>query len=194
MCQAYFESIKVENGVPLHLEYHQRRVDRCSAVNLVQTTDTIPLPNNGIYKLRISYTPIAVVKVSIEEYSPKTIDTLKIVDGGNVDYSLKYEDRSVLNELHNQRDLCDDVLIIKDGKITDTSFCNTVFSDGFKWVTPKRPLLEGTCRARLICEGKISEEDITVDDLDRYKYYMLINAMLDFNLNRKKSIDHIVRS
>ncbi|MCK9156611.1 MAG: aminotransferase class IV [Paludibacteraceae bacterium] len=194
MCQAYFESIKVENGVPLHLEYHQRRVDRCSAVNLVQTTDTIPLPNNGIYKLRISYTPIAVVKVSIEEYSPKTIDTLKIIDGGNVDYSLKYDDRSVLNKLHNQRDLCDDVLIIKDGKITDTSFCNIVFSDGFKWVTPKRPLLEGTCRARLICEGKISEEDITVDDLDRYKYYMLINAMLDFNLNRQKCIDHIVRS
>lgn len=186
MSQVYFESIRVADGKAFNLEYHQRRVDKSSDIKLHDVVKTLSLPQDGVYKLRISYTSDLVLRTDISKYLPKKIDTLKAVRDEHIDYSLKSEDRSALNRLHGLKGSCDDVLIIKNGMVTDTSFCNILFSDGSKWVTPSTPLLEGTCRARLISEGKIFVEDISITDLQKYKYYMLVNAMLDFDLQRTK--------
>lgn len=191
MCQVYFESIRVVDGNVLNLDFHQRRVDKTSAIKLADIISTMSLPQDGVHKLRISYTHAAVLHTEISKYVPKRIDTLKVVHDDSIDYSLKSEDRSALNRLYELRDGHDDVLIIKNGMVTDTSFCNILFSDGAKWVTPGTPLLEGTCRARLVQEGKVCVEDISVERLFKYKYYMLVNAMLDFDLQRKKTVDSI---
>jgi len=57
---------------------------------------------------------------------------------------------------------------------------NIVFYDGYRWVTPEIPLLEGTQRSKLISDGIITEETITPDDLKKYKKARLINALLEF--------------
>lgn len=188
MCPVYFESIRVTDGKVFHLDYHQRRVERISAVQLQEAVDRVSLPQKGLYKLRISYTPTAILRTDIQAYTPKDIDSLKGVYDDHIDYSLKSEDRSALNRLHRLRESCDDVLIIKNGRVTDTSYCNILFSDGAKWITSDTPLLEGTCRARLIEEGKVSVEEIRVTDLHAFKYYMLVNAMLDFDEQRCKQM------
>lgn len=191
MCPVYFESIRVADGKVFHLNYHQRRVERISAVQLQEAVDRVSLPQKGLYKLRISYTPTAILRTDIQAYTPKDIDSLKGVYDDHIDYSLKSEDRSALNRLHRLRESCDDVLIIKNGRITDTSYCNILFSDGAKWITSDTPLLEGTCRARLIEEGKIGVEEIRVTDLHAFKYYMLVNAMLDFDEQRRKQMSSL---
>lgn len=191
MYPVYFESIRVEDGKVFHLEYHQKRVDKSSIVQLHEVIDTMVLPPDGVYKLRISYTPTTILCMDIQPYIPKQIDTLKVVYNDDIEYSLKREDRRELGKLHRLREDCDDVLIIKHGMVTDTSFCNILFSDGARWITPSTPLLEGTCRARLIQEGKVGVVDIALADLSKYKYYMLINAMLDFDLNRRKMMSSI---
>lgn len=191
MCPVYFESIRVIDGQVYHLEYHQRRVNQSSAVQLQDVLRTISLPQEGIYKLRISYTPTTILHTDISRYIPKRIETLKIVEDNRIDYSLKREDRSVLNQLHDMRQECDDVLIVKNGMITDTSFCNILLNNGVNWVTPSTPLLEGTCRARLIQEKKICVEDISLTDLSKFKHFMLINALLDFDLQRQQFISNI---
>lgn len=188
MCPVYFESIRVADGKVFHLDYHQRRVERISAVQLQEAVDRVSLPQKGLYKLRISYTPTAILRTDTQAYTPKDIDSLKGVYDDHIDYSLKSEDRSALNRLHRLRESCDDVLIIKNGRVTDTSYCNILFSDGAKWITPDTPLLEGTCRARLIEEGKVGVEEIRITDLHAFKYYMLVNAMLDFDEQRRKQI------
>lgn len=188
MCPVYFESIRVADGKVFHLDYHQRRVERISAVQLQEAVDRVSLPQKGLYKLRISYTPTAILRTDIQAYTPKDIDSLKGVYDDHIDYSLKSEDRSALNRLHRLRESCDDVLIIKNGRITDTSYCNILFSDGAKWITSDTPLLEGTCRARLIEEEKVGVEEIRVTDLHAFKYYMLVNAMLDFDEQRRKQM------
>jgi 4-amino-4-deoxychorismate lyase len=80
--------------------------------------------------------------------------------------------------LFTQRQNHDDILIVKNGLITDTSYSNVAFFDGQLWFTPHQPLLPGTARARLLHEGCLQEAKITLTDLHRFEKCSLINAML----------------
>ena len=46
-------------------------------------------------------------------------------------------------------------------------------------ITPTTYLLNGTCRQRLIAEGKVTPIDISVSDLSSFENLYLINAMLN---------------
>ena len=77
----------------------------------------------------------------------------------------------------------DDILIIKDLLVTDTSIANIAFeTSGGEWITPKNPLLKGTTRARLLDEGKLKEADIRVHELRSFTKVALLNAMIDFDV------------
>ena len=73
---------------------------------------------------------------------------------------MKLRQRGKLNELFAKKGSCDDVIIVRNGLITDSSYANLIFFDGREWITPKVPLLEGTCRARLLASGKIKTGNI----------------------------------
>lgn len=109
----------------------------------------------------------------------RKIGSLRLVDGGNIDYRYKATDRSALTALLDQRAGCDDILIVRDGKITDTSFSNVVFEDaGGGLYTPDTCLLKGTRRESLLDAGIIRECPITVDDIRRFRKVLLVNAMI----------------
>lgn len=181
-----FESIKVKNGQIHNLPYHQQRVNRDSTVNLsTYISNNILLPMIGEYKLRIVYTNSYVESHSLEPYSPRKVESLKIVIDNYIDYHKKYKNRTSLNNLLTQKETCDDILIIKNSLVCDTSFTNILFFDGKKWITPEQPLLEGTCRARLIAQKMISPEAISFEDLKGFSKFLLINAMLDFDITKE---------
>jgi 4-amino-4-deoxychorismate lyase len=136
-------------------------------------------PKTGLYKCRILYTD-KIDSVEFIPYEVKPIQSLKIVYDHTIDYALKYEDRNKINALADQRQYCDDVLIIKNGFVTDASYSNVIFFDGNQWVTPNTPLLKGTMRQFLLDVAKIKEEAITVQDIPSFKSFRLINAMLGF--------------
>lgn len=180
-----FETIKVINGEVCNLLYHQRRVAKYSDVDIFGYIVTnVAIPLMGRYKLRITYTKTHVSNHLIEQYTPKKIESLKLVVDDNIDYHQKFDDRSSLNNLVAQKGDCDDILIIKNSLVTDISFANILFFDGKRWITPETPLLEGTCRARLIAQNIITPQIIAVDDIKLYSKFMTINAMLDFNTQR----------
>jgi 4-amino-4-deoxychorismate lyase len=117
--------------------------------------------------------------VEFGNYQPRKIASLRLVEvGADFDYHLKYADRTALNSLLAMRGDCDEILIVKDGCITDTSFSNVVLTDGEHFVTPETCLLPGTMRAALLHTGKIAAAHVTVADLSRYTHIHLINAML----------------
>ena len=64
--------------------------------------------------------------------------------GGALDYAFKYEDRSALMRLTRQKGICDDILITKDGFITDTSYSNVVLENSEGLFVPHTYLLNGT--------------------------------------------------
>lgn len=181
MCRL-FETIRIENGKAVSLEYHQQRVAKVSSVQLLPHVAQIKLPVAGVYKLRIDYdTEKGITGTILEKYEIRRVVTLKAVHCDTISYPLKYADRRVLDMLHAQRGKSDDVLIIKNNFVTDTTFANILFSAGGQWFTPSTPLLKGTCREKLLTEGIVTERCITAADIKNYDKAMLINAMLPFD-------------
>ena len=180
-----FETIRVEAGRARHLDFHQRRVDAtrrelAPGAEPLQLARFIPkeLPVEGLFRLRIVYSP-AVESVTIEPYHRRTIRSLACVSADGVDYHRKWIDRDTLNALKTSRSDADDVILVRNGLITDSSYSNLAFWDGSTWMTPRVPLLEGTARARLIEEGILVPADIALDQLERFTQVSLINALND---------------
>jgi 4-amino-4-deoxychorismate lyase len=92
-----------------------------------------------------------------------------------------------------ERGVGDDILIIRQGLITDTSYCNILFFDGVRWVTPDEPLLRGTKRTALIEHGNVFPLRIAYGDLNYFSHFMLVNALLDFDVSRAIDISGILR-
>ena len=183
-----FESIKVVDGNLVNLEWHQRRVDNSrkkllGRTNQLNLKDIIEVPEefaNGVVKCRLPY-GLAPGTVIFSNYVKRQITSLKQVECEPFDYSFKYEDRTRLDQLYQQRGACDEVLITHDGIIKDTSYSNVALYDGEQWYTPQHPLLEGTQRAKLLALGKIKLRNIHILDLSGFKKLVLINAMLEFD-------------
>ena len=177
----FIETIKVKEGRFFDLEYHRRRMER-TARRFLGTVPELPLalrpPDGGLYKYRVEYGE-TIVKTSLSRYRFRPVNSLRLVDGTGTDYRFKSADRGGLDRLFGLRDGCDDVLIVSDGRLTDTSFSNVVLYDGREYYTPARPLLRGTKRERLLAEGKIREAEIRATDLPAFERLFLINAMID---------------
>lgn len=182
------ESIKWKDGVIYNLEYHQQRLNlsmkelfpEAAVIDLAIELSAIQLPFLGLYKLRVVYSSL-IEKIEIEPYTLRSIQSLKVVYQNNIDYHLKYADRQVLNQLFSQRGNCDDIIIVKNGVVTDSFSANLLFFDGQRWVTPDSPLLKGTQRQYMLDNGLIFEKHITLKDLASFQKVGLINAMMDFD-------------
>ena len=132
----------------------------------------------GKHKFRFEYDS-ASYQLESEVYQPKSIQTIKLVEA-NLDYNFKFIDRSGLQNLLDQSQ-ADEIIIVKNGLVTDSSYSNLAFFDGSGWWTPERPLLAGIRRASLLDRGKIKTIKIRIDDLLKYEKVSLVNAMLDLD-------------
>ncbi len=178
------ETIRCVNGVALYLEYHQKRVDE-SRIALFDTNHSLVLrdyiapPKHGVFRCRIVYSR-TIHTIEYLPYLPKSIRTLQIVSS-IISYDYKFADRSSLEALKKKYPKADDIVIEKDGFITDTSIANLAFFDGKVWFTPDKPLLEGTTRKRLLESGFLTPRAIKKEDLGYFKNVSLMNAMIGFH-------------
>ncbi len=182
------ESIKVVDGRYCNLFYHEQRMLRSletlfgsdQDLNLESFLRPLKAPARGVFKCRIVYDDVSR-DVQFIPYEQKAINSLKIVVNNRIKYDFKYVNRKAIDRLFARRGGCDDVLIIKKGKVTDSSFSNIVFRRGNSWITPWAPLLQGTMRQKLIDNNQIQTEDIAADDIRKFQGFKLINAMLEFD-------------
>ena len=192
---SYLETIKALDGKLYHLEYHQARYERVlkslGVIEYKRVQDYINPPKNGLFRCRVLYN-INSISVTYHEYKKRKVETLKIVYDDFIDYQLKAENRENLNILYKQRESCDDVLIVKNGLLTDTTIANiALYKDGI-WYTPKKPLLYGTTRERLLKEKKIITKKIYISDIFDYTKVALLNAMVDFDIIQKENIRGVI--
>ena len=176
----YFETIKCDDYEVFNLDFHNARVANTTAMNLNLQEYVYPL-SNELLRCKLVYDDSGVLEVNYFPYKKREIKSFKLVYDDTIEYSRKYLDRSELDRLFEQKDLCDEIIIVKNGLVTDTSIANiAVLYDGV-WLTPKKPLLNGTTRARLLKEAELIEKDITVDMLKSCTKLALMNAMIDFD-------------
>lgn len=192
-----FETIAIEQGRALNLPLHQQRYQQSllrfyakdfshtqikqSAVNLAEILKK-PLQNylvehySQVIRCRIDYN-LTQQNITFYPYLSRSIRTFRPVHCDDIDYSLKFSDRTLLNELYSLREECDEIIIIKQGWVTDCSIGNLIFRDGDKWITPDTPLLAGTQRAALLQQGKIEAHPIHFEELGRFSEIRVINAL-----------------
>lgn len=186
--QLLFESIKFSGNELQNIAFHNERLNRTrweifGLLDSLNLLDFIRIPenlDNEIYKCRVLYAE-KIEKIEFEKYMPKIIKSLRITEYDDIEYKYKDCDRSVINDLLKQRGNSDDILIIKKGLVTDTSFANIIFWDGKNWLTPSTPLLVGTARTRLLKENRIQEKEIKRSDLTQFTKARIINAMIDID-------------
>lgn len=193
------ETIRVLDGVIQNLQFHNSRLNK-SRKELFQKFDTLDLADyiqippeivKGVYKCRVIYGS-QPEEITFDAYQPRTIKTLRVIENNTITYNHKYTDRQELNHLFGSRGHCDDILIIKNGFVTDTSYSNIVFFDGSQWVTPSTYLLNGTMRSFLLTNKIITERHIVLSDLTKYSKARLINSMLPFATSKDIEINNLV--
>ncbi len=193
----FLETIRIQNGVASNLSYHNLRLNETrrrffKTQDTINLKDLIPIPESlqpRVVRCRIIYSR-EIESITLEPYAPTIVRSLQIIYNDAIDYAYKYADRRALDAL--KQDLrADDIIIVKNGYVTDASYANLVFYDGTMWFTPSTPLLKGTYRAYLLDKGVIHEREITVGDFKYFKSVKRINAMLEWN-SPVISIDNII--
>lgn len=186
-----FETIAVENLQAPHLANHQLRMDssylalfhKHNPINLSDLFHHLNIPNEGLFKWRISYNQYQH-KSEIALYQPRVVNRISFYHlPADFDYSLKYTERLMFETIKAKYPLVDDVVLVKNGLLTDSLISNLVIEmkNDSQLYTPSSPLLKGTHRKRLIESGKVVEREIRYDQLRDINSITFINAMCSFS-------------
>lgn len=181
----FIESIKIEDGRCFNLPLHQERMNstreaafgKSPEISLEEVIKIPPGGRKGRVKCRVVYGE-KIDTIEFVPYRLPSIHSLQIVYDDQLDYAFKYADRRRLEAAYRKRGGADDVLVIKNGCVTDTFFCNVVLRKGELYYTPDTFLLNGVRRQQLLREGKITERRIAAPDLKKFDSLCLINAMI----------------
>lgn len=191
----------MEHGKLLNITYHNERMERTlfdlfgkkGAVALEKIIEVPDYASEKLYKCRVVYDE-KYTKIEFTPYVLKSIESLRMITDNMISYSYKYTNRSNINRLLDLRGGCDDILIIKNGKVTDTSYANVILKDqNGTWVTPSSYLLRGTRRSNLLKNKYITETDVYAADLNKYSEIRVINAMIGIDDSMSIPVNRILQ-
>ena len=183
----FIESIKVEDQKAFLLEFHQERVNSTfqhfgkeGSLDLKKIFNNLGHDEDGLYKMRLSYDLERNYNVQMIPYAIPQIHSFELVENNCFDYPFKFEERSEFEKMKN-KSKAQEIIIVKNNHITDTSFTNLLFLKGKDWFTPKTYLLNGVQRQHLLKSKKIKEADINLQNIREYSHFQMINALNDFD-------------
>ena len=183
----FIESIKIEDQEVFLLELHQKRVNATFAhfgmensIDLAKIIKDLKIDEDGFFKLRIVYDLNRNYKTQLIPYAVAEIDSFQLVENNSYDYSFKFEDRKEFERMKTKAKT-EEIIVVKNNHITDTSYTNILFLKGKEWFTPTTYLLNGVMRQNLLHEKKIKETEITLQNIKEFSHFQLINAMNDFD-------------
>ncbi|BEV05292.1 aminotransferase class IV [Chryseobacterium gambrini] len=194
----FIESIKVEDQEIFLLEFHQKRVDQTFAhfgkegtIDIAKIYKHLEHDEDGLFKLRIVYDLDKKIRTQMIPYAIPEIDDFQMVENNSYDYSFKFEDRKELEKM-KMKSKAEEIIIVKNNHITDTSYSNLLFLKGKDWFTPSTYLLNGVQRQNLLKHKKVKEAEITLQNIKQFSHFQIINAMNDFDENFIYPLDRII--
>ena len=183
----FIESIKIEDQEVFLLELHQKRVNATFAhfgmensIDLAKIIKDLKIDEDGFFKLRIVYDLNRNYKTQLIPYAVAEIDSFQLVENNTYDYAFKFEDRKEFERMKTKAKT-EEIIIVKNNCITDTSYTNLLFLKDEKWYTPSTYLLNGVMRQHLLATKKIKETEITLQNIKEFTHFQLINSMNDFD-------------
>ncbi|MEZ7720448.1 aminotransferase class IV family protein [Haemophilus paraphrohaemolyticus] len=190
-----FETIAIIDGIPQNLAFHQARMDntieklfqKTSVFNLEEIIQVPTEYQNGLIKCRIDYNQ-QDFNIIFSAYQRREIRNYQCVYLDNLDYALKYTNRTIFEDINMIKD---EAVIIHDKKVTDCRIGNLIFFKDGIWYGSKNYLLKGTQLSRLLSENRVQLKEINADEIHQYEKVMMINAMNPFDESRAISTQHI---
>ena len=183
----FIESIKVEDQKASLLDDHQKRVNNTykqfgkeGSLDLSKIFESLRVDEDGLYKLKIVYDLNRKFTTQLIPYAIAEINDFQLVENNTIDYSFKYENRKELMLL-KEKARSEEIIIVKNNRITDTSYSNLLFLKGKQWYTPDTYLLNGVQRQNLLKNKKIKETEITLQNILEFSHFQIINALNDFD-------------
>lgn len=193
-----FETIKIQNCKIQNSDLHLERVfnsrykiwkvkytfDFEKIFSEIESKLSIEYSAEIIYKLKVIYNQ-SDLEYEINDYSKPIINHIKLINDDFIDYQFKFTDRNSLELLKmaafrvmSER-AHSEIIIIKNGMATDSSFSNLVFSKDDELITPANFLLRGTKMEKYIREKIILEKPVRAKDIMNFDSIHFINAMND---------------
>ncbi len=178
-----FETIRIENGAPLAVEFHERRLNRSREMlglggTPISLATAISVPEAyrvGIVRCRIDAAE-RIERVIFSHYHLPVVERLKVVEAP-IEYGHKAADRSEIEQLVQKYPGYDDLLISRGGWLSDATIANIALEQDGRWYTPDSPLLAGTVRERLLRDNVLEARPIHRSQLGDYRRIALINAL-----------------
>ncbi len=179
------ESLLISKNLVHNIDYHNRRMNRSMKElygidDFIDLKEIITIIPEGLHKCRVIYSD----RIHEIHYLPCHVisrKSFRFIES-NISYRHKYVNREKINSLLAKKGEAEDVIIVKNGLVTDASSSNVAFFDGSSWITPASPLLPGTTRQRYLDSGLLTEKDITVNEAEKFKKMALLNAIIDFQI------------
>lgn len=194
------ETIYLKDGQWQNIVYHNQRFNETRKAifdndETKDLTDLIEIPSEyktGDFRCRMIYEG-EIESINFIKYNQKEIKKLRLIDIENWNYQYKYADRSFLNKLLEENPDVDEVIMTKNGFITDCTIANLAFYDGKNWFTPSTPLLKGTKRQQLLDKQMITEREIRVPDISQYEGVCLINCFRELSRTGFQPVSAIIQ-
>lgn len=197
-----FETLAINNTKIQNLSYHNQRfvlgqkflgkspicIEDCLDDYLNKNINHIK--NKSFFKAKVIY-DLHQIEVLFEDYVPKKINSFLMIGCDTIEYRHKYHNRTLLNHLLSQQGDCDEIIIIKQGFVSDCTIGNLLFLKNGVWYTPDTPLLKGTQRAFLLDSGCVQERRIFGNQVFDYEKIMMVNALNPFEKSCMLDIDKI---
>jgi len=179
----FFETMLFDGKKIRNLEFHNQRANKTIRENFKKDSDldlstALVIPPKEPCRVKIIYSDI-VQKIEYHPLLQREWKSFKIIDS-DIEYPYKYLDRSNIEKLYAKKEDCDEIIIVKDDLLRDSSIANIAIFDGQRWITPKLPLLKGTMRESLLKKQIILEKDVKIEDLNNAKKIALLNAIIGF--------------
>ncbi len=179
-----FETILVKDGRLCSPELHfERMQNTCMSLwgefKHKDIFSTLKIPDQmqqGIIKLNIYYNKY-ISEIAFSNYIKKEIKSIENIEiQDSIDYKYKYTNRKNFEKILSESE-ADEVILIRNGFVTDTTKANIVFEKNGKMFTPDTYLLNGSMRQFLLKTKRIIEKPIREEEISDYEKMYFINAM-----------------
>ena len=180
----FFETIRIQNRIIHNRTYHNARLNRTISeifgiMRAYDIAEYITLPaDDAIYRCKL-VCDTQIRDVTLTPYTPRSYRSFQCIEA-DISYPCKALERTTIDSLFARRGDADDIIIVKEGLLTDTSIANIALYDGLVWYTPASPLLEGTMRASLLDQKRLKPKALTPKDLQKCVGFAIMNAMTGF--------------
>jgi 4-amino-4-deoxychorismate lyase len=185
------ESILIKNKKIYNMPWHQARFDSSRRalfghnVPAIKIKNCIELDKCTCHEMKCRI----IYKESIEsiEYLPykrSQIQSAKLIFTEGLEYGHKFLERNALDTLYKNRGVCDEIIIINNGFVSDAYYYNLAFEKNDFLYTPQHHLLEGTKMKSLVSEGKLAVVALRADEIQDFDYVHFINALNPLGLQK----------